>query len=134
MIDPVVSSDKLDEHPEMKGLYKNVADLAAYGRRSRRLIRWVIALAIFEVIIIIALGAAFFQLQMNQEDIKKNTTSILASCESGNNFRASQITLWDYILAIPPQTPPSPEQDKRIADFKDFVHKTFSPRDCSVIK
>lgn len=57
----------------------------------------------------------------------------VATCQSGNESRKLQVQLWDYVLGFPPSRPRTEAQDKQIADFKAYVHKTFAPRDCSKI-
>lgn len=56
-------------------------------------------------------------------------------CQSGNEARAQQVTLWTHIIAIsaPParQTPAQQRQRQAsLAAFLRYIRVVFAPRDC----
>lgn len=61
----------------------------------------------------------------------QNYQTLVNNCKIGNEFRENEKALWNYLLSLPPQVPPTTDQQKRINDFKVFLDKTFMTRDCS---
>jgi hypothetical protein len=65
-----------------------------------------------------------------------NRATVLQLCETSNDFRAQQITLWTHLIAISTPPPHETAAQKRqrqalIAEFLGFVRKVFAPRDCT---
>lgn len=84
----------------------------------------VLLTAIFSVILIgFVLNAK--QTARHNREVQVN------NCIVGNEFRENNRSLWDYLLALPPDHKPTPTEQKRLDDFKAFLNKTFMPRDCS---
>ena len=68
----------------------------------------------------------------------RNTASIVQLCETGNEFRAQQVVLWEHIITIsrPPPHETPPEARKRLAGvraFDAYIRKVFAPRNCHAI-
>ena len=62
----------------------------------------------------------------------RTSENLRAACASANDSRAAERKLWGYILALPPQRPPT-AQDLRVREqFKAFIAETFAPQDCGV--
>lgn len=81
------------------------------------------------LVVTLSVGLGLYYYQNAQ-----HTHSILvAGCESGNEFRRENKTLWRYILDIPPEEPLTPEEQKTRDDFTKFLDETFAERDCSRI-
>jgi hypothetical protein len=64
-----------------------------------------------------------------------SSATVTQLCQSGNEFRASQVTLWTHLVAIstPPtgQTPAQAAQRRAlISTFLAYVRQVFAPRDC----
>lgn len=131
----VQRSDELDTRlSEDDNLNQTVADWITYGKRSRKLIRLVIFSIILELILLVSFIFIYTKQQSVQAQTMANHNALVTGCLSGNEFRKSNLTLWDYAFSIPPDVPPSPQQQQKIDDFKVFIKKTFALRDCNAIK
>lgn len=134
MTDTVARSDELDKKLEqVPDIDKAVSDLITSGAQNRRLIRWVITSIVFEVVLTFAIGFVFVQTQFARANTISNKNALIASCNSGNEFRKSNLVLWQYILDIPPETPRTQQQTDKTAKFQEFLDKTFALRDCTRI-
>ena len=53
-------------------------------------------------------------------------------CETGNEFRAQQASLWDYVIHLskPPQTA---AQRAVVARFEHYLHLVTAPRNCRAL-
>lgn len=121
-------------------LNASVRDLASYGRRNRQLIYWTAAGLLVDLIVSVALILVAVQAN-NASHRATEATSAAAqnrqnakvTCESGNQARLAQIQLWTYVLDLSAQSNPNPtpEQRKRIADFRTYINQVFAPRDCN---
>ena len=65
-----------------------------------------------------------------------NRATITQLCETGNGFRADQVTLWSHLVTI--SAPPPHEtaaqkaaRAKTVRAFLAYVRKVFAPRDCT---
>jgi len=100
-----------------------------YGHRNRAMI-WTLAAC---VVALLTAGIVIVAVQASRaSDLARQVHATqISNCQQGNVTRAQQIQIWDYVLAVPPSTPPNAQQKKIRADFKTFVHRVFAPRDCS---
>lgn len=94
---------------------------------------------VFLFILAFLLSAATFWLSVRavQGEIANRATTAQL-CQSGNDSRAQQVTLWTHLIAIsappPGQTAAQAKQrDATIRSFLDYVRQVFAPRDCSQI-
>lgn len=55
----------------------------------------------------------------------------VSGCESGNQSRAGELAVWDYLLKA--SKPTSAKQAAQLAAFDQFLKATFAPRDCAVV-
>lgn len=129
MADPrvVQENDAFDAKVSKSDINKTIEALVLGARRMKYLF-------IFEAVLTLVLGYVFIRQSVSNAQIQNNHNALVSSCLSGNDFRKTNLALWEYILSIPPQEPPTPEQKKVAATFKVYVEKTFAPRDCSQIK
>jgi hypothetical protein len=80
-------------------------------------------------------GAAYwFSVRAVQGEIR-NRATVTQLCETGNEARAQQVTLWTHLVQIsappPHQTPAQARQRAaQIASFLAYVRTVFAPRDC----
>lgn len=91
---------------------------------------------ILDVILTFGLAYLSFQTQEIASQAENNKQALVRNCETTNAARANNKELWDYLLSIPADpedTPRTIEQQEQLDKFKDFVDKTFAPRDCSKI-
>lgn len=126
-------------------LSQNVADLnesvmrwSSYGLRNRHLIWWLGGVVVMVVAILVVLGFVVAQVNATSDEARK-ATSVAAqnkqnakvSCLVGNESRAGQVRLWNYVLDAASATPGQPPaQKKLIADFRVYINEIFAPRDC----
>lgn len=132
--DPVLRSDKLDEKLANAPVDEAISTIIAYSKRSRTIIKYLSILTVLAIIIVIGIAYLFAETQANKSRLENNHNSLVAACESGNEFRRTNLLLWDYILSLPPREPRTDAEKKKIAEFQAFVDKTFAPRDCSQIE
>jgi len=130
--DPVERSDEFDERlKSMPDLEEQIGILAEAGKKTRRLVLMLAISVGINVALTLLLGAFFYNQNIIQDKLIRNQNNIVASCNSGNEFRKSNLKLWEYILAIPPSPNQTPEQKQKVDDFEKFVNQTFKLRDCS---
>jgi hypothetical protein len=65
-----------------------------------------------------------------------NRATVVQLCETGNGFRAQQVTLWTHLIATsqPPPHETAAQRRQRqelIAGLLAYVRKVFAPRDCA---
>ena len=65
-------------------------------------------------------------------------TSSMQLCQAGNEARAQQIQLWQFVVHIsktpPHQTPAQAAQRARtVRAFEAYLHRVLAPRDCHAI-
>lgn len=130
--DPVERSDEFDKKLASRPkLEEQIGILAEAGKKTRRLVLYLAVSVGVNVALTILLGAFFYNQNVIQDDLIRNKNNIVASCNSGNEFRKSNLKLWEYILAIPPASDQTAEQKQKVDEFEDFVNQTFKLRDCS---
>jgi hypothetical protein len=138
MSDPIETAQKLTS--SLDALSERLQEVSArqdeqiqYGRRNRHLI-WglVVSLVLGLALTIAVVGVG---IKANQANTKANETHSqqIATCRSGNEARAVNVQLWDYIFSVKPVTPRTTAQEEQIVEFKMYVHRAFAPRDCSKI-
>lgn len=95
--------------------------------RTRRFKRFASVSLMLSLLLFIAVGSV----ALNAKSASENAQQALREgCEIGNDARAAQIVLWDYIINFAPP-PTTPEAQTRIDNLKTFIKTTFAPRDCN---
>lgn len=123
---------KLEHNPVDEAV---AALIKADQRRRGQILLLFISIA-FDLILSIFLAfgwQANHQLALRAES---NHDAIVRSCETSNEARAKNKELWTYILSLPPSNDgkaSTPEQQKRVEDFKAFLDDTFKIRNCNNI-
>lgn len=132
-------ADALDQKLTENSIDDSISVLVRDAKRRRRQI---IALAISLVVdCLLTIGFGFLAIQARDtaNEVQKNQASIISSCQVGNEFRKTEASLWEHIIAIQPvdqgQLTPAQQaqRDKTIADFQQYLKTTFAPRDCNNI-
>lgn len=108
-----------------------------YGHRNRHMI-WALAISLMFDILMSVLFAFVAIQASNASDRATEATSAAAqnrqnarvSCIAGNEARAAQVNLWNYVLDLSRRPNETPEQTKRIDDFRKYVHIVFAQRNC----
>ena len=94
------------------------------------------AFVILAVIAVIVAGASSWLAVRAVQGEVKSRASVVQLCETGNGFRAQQVTLWEHIIAIsapPPRETPAQHRARAalLASFRQYVRQVFAARDCS---
>lgn len=94
------------------------------------------AFVVLAVIAVLVAGASsWFAVRAVQGAISSRA-SVVQLCQSGNESRAQQITLWSHLVAIstpPPHQTPAEQARRRAAtiSFLRYVRQVFAPRNCT---
>lgn len=123
-------SDELDKKLENNDIDKSVATLIKGAHRQRRAIRLLAVSIVLDFILTIGLTVVSVKTNEVARLAQSNKEAVIANCETANESRANQLKLWQYVFDIPPTVPRTPEQDKRVGEFKVFIDKTFAQRNC----
>lgn len=131
----LAAAARLEE--SMAGLGSELKATREYGHRNRHLI-WVLAVSLVFDIIMSVLFAFVAVQASNASDRATKATSAAAqnrqnarvSCIAGNEARAAQVNLWTYVLDLSERPNQTPDQTKRIDDFRKYIHIVFAQRDC----
>lgn len=115
-----------------------VRRLGEVVRRDRRMTKLLIISVILDVILSLGMGYVAITATRADSQAHTNSTNAKITCEVGNQARAAQINLWEYILnlsANSPQTPPPTAaqkhaQEELIRKFRIYLLQVFAPRDC----
>jgi hypothetical protein len=104
-------------------------------REMRAYFRYSIIFLFFLAIVIAAISYLLSTIAVNRAI--KNTATISELCQSNNDFRMRQVSLWKFVLSFPPPSGETP-QDKAARlrendNFQSYVSRVFAPRNCSRI-
>lgn len=114
-----------------------LAQVRAYGRRSRRIIIALTAFGCVDIVvtILVTLLAVLVNATADQAaaTVRQLHQTQIAACEIGNQTLAKQVLLWDHIVSIT-LTPATPaKQRKEVEQLLVFVRQTFARRNCPQI-
>lgn len=124
----------LDKRIEKTDLPKAVDTLFKAAKKQKRFTRLLAITVIFDVLLTAAFGFITWRTHQIAQQSESNRSALMRSCNITNEGRANNKKLWDYILKLPPSQERTPDQEKRLDEFRAFVDKTFAQRDCSSIK
>ena len=91
---------------------------------------------VFLFALTLAIGAAnllFTSHLVNRVTVAK--ASVVQLCQLGNESRAQQVQLWEFVIQIS-HSPPhesaahKAQRERTIRQFVAHLHKVFAPRDC----
>ena len=113
-------------------------DRGARGERGEqglsRGIRYAIVF-LFALTFLLAGASSWFSIRAVRGEVS-NRATITQLCETGNGFRADQVTLWTHLVTV--STPPPHEtaaqkaaRAKTVSAFLAYVRTVFKPRDCT---
>ena len=113
-------------------------DRGARGERGEQGLSSGIRYAIvflFALTFLLAGASSWFSIRAVQGEVS-NRATITQLCETGNGFRADQVTLWTHLVTI--SAPPPHEtaaqkaaRAKTVRAFLAYVRTVFKPRDCT---
>lgn len=123
---------KLEEKLEHNPIDEQIAALIKADARRKRQIFLIILSLVFDLILSLFLAFGWHTNHNLAIRAETNRDAIIRGCEISNDSRAKNKQLWAYILQLPSSDgqPRTPEQQKRVDDFKMFVDDTFAPRNC----
>lgn len=127
--DPVATAQALTG--ALNELTGQLAATVRYGHRNRHLIVGLAVSLVVDVALTVALAVVAVQARDATDAAARVHDRQVATCESGNDARAAQIQLWNYLLSVPPVRPLTAEQKQQITQFRAYVHRVFAARDCS---
>ena len=85
--------------------------------------------------LLLAGASSWFSVRAVRGEVS-NRATITQLCETGNGFRADQVTLWTHLVTI--SAPPPHEtaaqkaaRAKTVRAFLAYVRTVFKPRDCT---
>ena len=88
-----------------------------------------------QLTLLLAGASSWFSVRAVRGEVS-NRATITQLCETGNGFRADQVTLWTHLVTI--SAPPPHEtavqkaaRAKTVRAFLAYVRKVFAPRDCT---
>lgn len=116
-------------------LSKMKAELTAErerGRRTRKVVIGVVISLVLDLLLTVPVAWAVVRADSADELSKANRVNQRATCVAGNESRRDVRELWNKVFSLS-STSPSPEQARRVAEFKAFVEQTYADRDCSKI-
>lgn len=128
-----VLEQKLEHNP----IDESIASLVAADQRRRRHVRILAISLALDVLLTIGFGYITARTHSLAAQAESNHQSLVRNCETGNEARTKNKQLWTYILSLPPSNDgqaSTPEQQRRVDDFKKFLDETFALRDCNNIK
>jgi len=127
----------------LEGMTRQLAALAAYGKRNRHMIWGLIVSIALDLVLTVVV--AVFAIQAHDANTSAQAARVVAAaakqnnlalCEAGNVARAQQIGLWNHLLSLPP-APGSPRrsagQEQQITAFRAYIAGIFKPRDCAAL-
>jgi type II secretory pathway pseudopilin PulG len=135
LVEKVRVSEEQQERTET--LAKEAKTLATKLDDQRKIL-WGAVAVIAVLLVMVIIGAFEYQDQQTaiQGAVDANQDAQVTSCENANKTRASQIYLWETIIAQsaarrdPGEPPPTEDELQYLEDFQTFIRKIFAERDC----
>jgi hypothetical protein len=118
----------------LTGMTEELARLAAFGTRNRRMIWGLIVSIILDLALTAGIAIVAVQAHDANSAAVAAKQSELALCAAGNAARKQQVTLWTHLLSLPPapgSPPRTKAQQQEIDAFAVYVRSIFHPRDCA---
>lgn len=117
----------------MDGLREDIGTLRSYGKRNRHFI-WTLAVSlVLDVVLSVAVAVIAVQANQAASAADRNRDTQRVTCESANESRAANRSLWGAILDASNQANPNatPAQRNQVEGLRWFVNQVFAPRDCA---
>ena len=110
--------------------------LVTYGRRNRHLIRLTFTSIILDVIVTVLLVFVYGQAHDAHAISEAQHVSLVAGCQSNNEFKAEQVALWEHLISVSQPKPGTTKAQaaadaQKAAAFLQYIQKVFSPRNCA---
>lgn len=131
--DPVARSDALDRKLSQVGIPATLDGLRRFVGRQQTIVRVLAISLVVDAFIGVAVLVLAIRANQAAQNANRAENAVYVSCVSGNQARATERTLWDYVLSIPPQQPQTQAQKDQITQFKAFLDTNLAQRDCSAL-
>jgi hypothetical protein len=83
------------------------------------------------ILVVLALGSVGEGWLLTRQQAEVTRDNALRTCQAGNDTRAAQVSVWNYVLDLSAASAPqTPQQKARAEQFRTYVAKTFAARDC----
>ncbi len=129
MSTPSERSDELDARLEDSEVERAIDQLSTYSHRTRRIVRWIVAVGIAALAANVAGAIALHISQSASNQADSNSHQIQVACEEGNRLRSGDRALWDRLLSMIPANE-TPAQRQQIVQFRVYVDNLFAPENC----
>lgn len=131
-------SDDLDKQLEHNPIDASIAAIVKADKQRGRQVKILAVSLVLDIILTFGLAAVSFQAHDLAIRADHSQQAQVESCKTGNEFRATEASLWAHVLELQPiVTNLTPEQqaqrDKTVADFRTYLTTVFAPRDCNTI-
>lgn len=132
-------SDELDHKLEDNPIDKSIEAIIKADKQRHFQVKILFMSIALQTLLLIGLGFLSIQARNLAEQTANSQAAVIESCRAGNEFRATEASLWARILDSQPVSSPNrtPEQqalrDKTIEDFRQYLTTTFAPRDCDAL-
>lgn len=105
-----------------------IAPLRRADVAHARIIKILIGVITAMSLIVLGLTYSLVRIDANSKGLAKVT----ALCEKTNESNAIQLDLWNFILSVPPSTPPTAAQAQIRREFEQRINKAFAQKDCNL--
>lgn len=127
-------NDELNRKIGETNLPDAVISLAKTAKQNRNRIRLLAISIILDILLTIGLGLLAVQTHTTANKAESNSQALVASCQSVNDARANNKTLWDYLLSLPTPIAPTLQQQQVRNQFSVFLNKTFAQKNCDQLE
>lgn len=114
-----------------------IAGLRAYGERNRHLIWALAASLVLDLVLSVAVGFLAVQATNTSKRADEATSAAarnlqtqIATCRAGNEARAANRTLWEYLISVALAGPQQAAQAQFIEQFRTYIGGVFAARNC----
>jgi hypothetical protein len=105
-------------------LQETVDQITGYSRRTRRLVRGLVAVTVACVVLVVFVAFLYVRLHENQ----------VSNCQAGNQAKVQQVRFWGEVLSLSARsskTPPTPQEESTLKVVLHDVAVTYAPADCA---
>jgi hypothetical protein len=116
---------------KVEDLVTSTDELTKNDARNRHGIVALAAAGIVMLAVVAAVVVALIRVDRAADKAQSVQDYQRSTCETGNETRAQQAKLWDFILAA--ATPESAKEKAQVAELDRLVARTFAQRDCAAL-
>lgn len=98
--------------------------LTMHGRLSR-------IIAVVAAALAVCVALLYWQVDRNEATISDVHSTLISSCQAGNQTRAQEVALWDHIASLSDIAAQPPAKRRKDDELLAYIRRTFAPRDCA---